>query len=305
MNQPDRTTQLAFVFLVLLGGSNAVFVRFSNLELPPFWGAAIRFATAALIFWIIVAVRRINVPRGRALICVLLFGILANGLNYAFLYYALVEIKAGLLMVVTAFVPLLTFMFALAHGQESFRWRGMVGALIAIGGIVLALGGSLGTGVPMASLAALILSVFFLAEAPVVLKLFPTSHPMATNAVAVTTGAILVLIISLIVGEERALPTASESLMSLIYLVLLGTVVLFYLYLRVLSSWTASRTNYAFLLFPVITVTLAALLLGEQVTVALLVGGVIVLVGVWVGAFSGSPAKLEGAGTPSLEEAKP
>jgi len=93
--------------------------------------------------------------------------------------------------------------------------------------------------------------------------------------------------------------------MSLIYLVLLGTVVLFYLYLRVLSSWTASRTNYAFLLFPVITVTLAALLLGEQVTVALLVGGVIVLVGVWVGAFGGSPAKLEGAGTPSLEEAKP
>jgi len=305
LNQPDRPTQLAFVFLVLLGGSNAVFVRFSNLELPPFWGAAIRFAAAALIFWIIVAVRRIDVPRGRALTGVLLFGILAHGLTYAFLYYALVEITAGLTMVVTAFVPLLTFMFALAHGQELFRWRGIVGALIAIGGIVLALGGSLGTGVPMASLAALILSVFFLAEAPVVLKLFPPSHPMATNAVAVTTGAIFVLIISLIVGEERALPTASETWMSLIYLVLLGTVVLFYLYLRVLSSWTASRTNYAFLLFPVITVTLAALLLGEQVTVALVVGGVIVLVGVWVGAFSGSPAEPEEARISALEEAIP
>jgi len=305
VNQPDRTTQLAFVFLVLLGGSNAVIVRFSNLELPPFWGAAIRFAAAALIFWIIVAVRRIDVPRGRALTGVLLFGILAHGLTYAFLYYALVEITAGLTMAVTAFVPLLTFMFALAHGQELFRWRGIVGALIAIGGIVLALGGSLGTGVPMASLAALILSVFFLAEAPVVLKLFPPSHPMATNAVAVTTGAILVLIISLIVGEERALPTASETWMSLIYLVLLGTVVLFYLYLRVLSSWTASRTNYAFLLFPVITVTLAALLLGEQVTVALVVGGVIVLVGVWVGAFSGSPAEPEEARISALEEAIP
>jgi drug/metabolite transporter (DMT)-like permease len=305
MNQPDRTTMLAFGFLVLLGGSNAVFVRFSNLELPPFWGATIRFAAAALIFWIIVAVRRIEVPRGQALIGVLLFGILANGLNYAFLYYALVEITAGLTMVVTAFVPLLTFMFALAHGQESFRWRGIVGALIAIGGIVLALGGSLGTGVPLASLAALILSVIFLAEAPVVLKLFPPSHPMATNAVAVTTGTILVLIISLIVGEERALPTASDTWISLIYLILLGTVVLFYLYLRVLSSWTASRTNYAFLLFPVVTVTLAALLLGEQVAIALVVGGVIVLVGVWVGAFSGSPGKPEEARIPSPDEAKP
>jgi drug/metabolite transporter (DMT)-like permease len=157
----------------------------------------------------------------------------------------------------------------------------------------------------LASLAALILSVIFLAEAPVVLKLFPPSHPMATNAVAVTTGAILVLIISLIAGEERALPTASDTWISLIYLVLLGTVVLFYLYLRVLSSWTASRTNYAFLLFPVVTVTLAALLLGEQVTIALVVGGVIVLVGVWVGAFSGSPGKPEEARIPLPDEAKP
>jgi len=77
MNRPDRTTLIAFTFLVLIGGSNAVAVRFSNQELPPFWGAAIRFAAAALILWIIVAVRRIEIPRGRALTGVLIFVVMA------------------------------------------------------------------------------------------------------------------------------------------------------------------------------------------------------------------------------------
>jgi hypothetical protein len=30
---------LAFTLLVLVGGSNAVAVKFSDFELPPFWGA--------------------------------------------------------------------------------------------------------------------------------------------------------------------------------------------------------------------------------------------------------------------------
>ena len=33
-------TLIAFVAVVILGGSNAVAVRVSNFELPPFWGAA-------------------------------------------------------------------------------------------------------------------------------------------------------------------------------------------------------------------------------------------------------------------------
>ena len=302
MNQLKRSTLIAFGLLVLLGGSNAVAVRFSNRELPPFWGAAIRFAAAALILWIIVAVRRIEIPRGRALTGVLIFGVMANGINYALLYFALVEIRAGFTMVVTAFVPLLTLLFALVHGQESFRWRGILGALIAIGGIILALGSGLGTEVPLASLLALVLSIVFLAEAPVVLKLYPPSHPMATNAIAVTTGAILLLVVSLVVGEEWALPATSDTWISFIYLVFLGTVVLFYLYLLVLSRWTASSTNYAFLLFPIVTVVIAAWLLGEDVTATFLVGGAIVLLGVRVGAFSSRATEFEAENISSPEE---
>jgi drug/metabolite transporter (DMT)-like permease len=60
-------------------------------------------------------------------------------------------------------------------------------------------------------------------------------------------------------------------------------VVLFYLFLFLVRRWTASATSYLFVLFPFVTVVLAAWLAHETVTAAFLGGGVLVLVGVWVG----------------------
>ncbi|HUF85283.1 MAG TPA: DMT family transporter, partial [Acidimicrobiia bacterium] len=64
------------------------------------------------------------------------------------------------------------------------------------------------------------------------------------------------------------------------------SVALFALYLFALARWTASAMSYVTLLFPMATVVLAVLLLGEEVTPALLFGGAVVLGGVYVGAFS-------------------
>ncbi|HEY6102605.1 MAG TPA: hypothetical protein VI007_05190 [bacterium] len=47
---PSRTNRwipAAFLAVVIIGGSNFVAVRFSNRELPPFWGASIRFFASA------------------------------------------------------------------------------------------------------------------------------------------------------------------------------------------------------------------------------------------------------------------
>lgn len=287
--RPDRATLIAFVLMVVLAGGNAVAVRFSNSELPPFWGAAIRFAAAALIFWIIVLVRRIALPKGRALIGVLLYGLLAVGASYAFLYWGLLRATAGLAGAVLAFVPLLTLFFARAHGLETLRWRGLMGALIATAGILVGVVGGFGSTVHVPSLLALVAGTACLAEASVVFKLFPQSHPVATNAVALTTGTPPLVALSLLAGEKWSLPTTPNTWAAFAYLVLIGSVVVFYLYLNVLARWTASATSYSFLLIPVTTVIIAALLAGEVITASFVIGGALVLAGVWVGAIHSSP----------------
>jgi drug/metabolite transporter (DMT)-like permease len=76
-----------------------------------------------------------------------------------------------------------------------------------------------------------------------------------------------------------------ETWLALAYLVVFGSVVVFILVLYVLERWTASATSYTFLLTPLVAIVLGALLLDEQVRPTFLLGGVLVLAGVYVGAF--------------------
>jgi drug/metabolite transporter (DMT)-like permease len=115
----DRSTLIAFVLMVLFGGGNTVAVRLSNFGLPPFWGAATRVAAAALIFWVIVGLRRIALPRGRALLGAVLYGLLNFAVAGAFVYWGLVRVPAGLGSTILALVPLMTFFFVWAHRLEA------------------------------------------------------------------------------------------------------------------------------------------------------------------------------------------
>ncbi|RPJ42960.1 MAG: EamA family transporter, partial [Chloroflexi bacterium] len=132
---PDRLTLLAFFTTVIFGGLNAIAVKFSNAELPPFFGAAVRFGLAALILFAIVLILRLRIPGGRSLWGAVVFGALTFGLGYALLYWSLLQIQAGLTMVILALVPLLTLLLAIAHRLETFRWEALLGALLAVLGI--------------------------------------------------------------------------------------------------------------------------------------------------------------------------
>lgn len=306
----DATTIVAFAALVLIGGANAVAVRFSNLELPPFWGAASRFLVAAAVYWIILLVSRASLPRGRALVGSVLYGTLAIGVSYALLYWALLELEASFAVVLLSLGPLFTILLAAAHRLEPFRWRGVLGALIALAGVSVGVGAEFGGSVPVASLVAMIAGVVCISEGSVVYKLFTGMEPLATNVVATTTGAVILVGISLLAGESWGVPSEGSTIVAFAYLALIGTVVLFYVYLVVLSRWTASATSYAFLLFPIATIGIASLITDETVTWQFLVGAAVALLGVWIGALwkphpERMAEKAEPGAAPSCEPPNP
>jgi drug/metabolite transporter (DMT)-like permease len=276
---------MAFVLLVLVGGVNSVAVRASNAELPPFWGAAVRLFGAGLIFWIIVVARRIPVPRGRALLGPVVYGVLGFALSYALVYFGLLEAHAGPAQVILAIVPLLTILFAAAQRQERFSTRGAVGALVAAGGIAIIFGDQLGGSTPLVSLLALVAGAAVIAETGVLVKGFPRTDPMIMNAIGMSVGVVLLIGLSMVAGESRPVPARADTWLALAYLVTLGSVVLFTLVLRVLKAWPASTASYQFLLTPLVTILVAAALVGDQPSMGIVVGGVVVLLGVYVGAF--------------------
>jgi drug/metabolite transporter (DMT)-like permease len=286
----ERVALAAFVASALLAGGNAVGVRFSNRELDPLWGAGLRFSLAAALLVAVMAVLRLPLPRGRALTGALLYGLFNFGASFALAYYALVRVHAGLGQTLLALVPLAALLLAVAQGQERLRLAAVVGTLLALVGVAVISGASLGKSVPLLSLLAVLGGVLCFAEAAVLVRRFPPVHPVTMNAVGMTTGAALLIAGSVIVGERFELPQRTATWFALGYLVVVGSVLVFVLYLVVLRHWAASRAAYGFVLTPVVTVALSAWLDDEPIRAGLVLGGLLVVAGVYVGALRSARA---------------
>jgi drug/metabolite transporter (DMT)-like permease len=283
-SRPDMATLAAFAVFTVLGGANAVGVKFALVELPPFWAAGIRFVLAGLLlFGLVIATRR-RLPRGVQLLGTVLFGLFGVGLAYLFLYWGLQSAPAGTAMLMLATVPLLTLLLAVIQRVERLRWLGLVGAVVASVGIVVVASDQIRLDVPMVSLVALLAGAACLAQSGVVVKRFPPGDPVPANAIGMTLGGVLLVVISLASGESLGIPAQAETWIAMLYLIGPGSVAVFILVLYILARWTASATSYAFLLFPLVAVALGAVMLSEPVQPTFLIGGLIVLAGVYIGA---------------------
>ena len=154
---PDGVTLTAFGLFVTLAGGNVIAVRYISCEaceLDPFWAAATRFLIASAIFAVVALALRTGMPRGRGLVGAVLYGVLGFGAAFAFAYWGLQRVSGGFGAVLLATVPLLTFVFALAHRQERFRWGGLAGGILAIAGMAVIFREGVGAGVPLTSLLA-------------------------------------------------------------------------------------------------------------------------------------------------------
>jgi drug/metabolite transporter (DMT)-like permease len=283
----DRLTLAAFAGAVLIGGSNYVAVKFSNAELSPLFGAAVRFTAAAILFGLIARALSLPLPRGRALLGSAIYGWLGFGLAYGLMYVALLEVTVGIAAVILATVPLFTLVLAVAHGQERLTTAGIVGGLLAIAGIGVLSLRSLTGELSLVHVVAAVGAAAAAAESAVVVKGFPRANPVTTNAVGMTAGALLLWAASAVASESWTMPQLARTWAALGWLVIAGSVGLFYMYLFVIGRWTASATAYSLTLMPVVAVTLGALLAGEPVTLEVVVGAALVVLAVYVGAIRG------------------
>src|SRR6476661_797866 len=96
------------VWLVLCGiwGSTWLFIKLGLEDLPPLTFAGIRFVIACAIIFVIIRLRRIELPRARAdWILLSISGILSFGLNYGLVFWGEQYITSGLAALLQATLP--------------------------------------------------------------------------------------------------------------------------------------------------------------------------------------------------------
>jgi drug/metabolite transporter (DMT)-like permease len=103
-------------------------------------------------------------------------------------------------------------------------------------------------------------------------------------------GAAILLVLTVVFDEAFVLPRKAATLGAQAYLVVAGSIGVFWLYVFILRRWTASAASYQLVVIPLVTVPVSAWLQDERITWSFAAGSVLVLAGVYIGAFRRRPA---------------
>jgi drug/metabolite transporter (DMT)-like permease len=126
------------------------------------------------------------------------------------------------------------------------------------------------------------LAAILAAASGVVVRAFPRSHPLATNAAGMGTGAILLLALTFGTSTPTAVPALASTWLAFAWLVG-SSIVAFAIMVHLIAQWGPTRTSYSAVLAPLVTAIVATWLADESITAGLASGGVLVLGGVYMG----------------------
>ncbi|PTL59784.1 transporter [Paraconexibacter algicola] len=241
-----------------------------------------RFVCAALVFWLVVAVRhRRGTARFAPSRATVQAGLLLGAVGYAAqsgLYFgALTRIDASLVALLLYLHPVIVVLGALATGRETpgARTWAALGAA-STGGILVLLGGGVGDldglGVTMAVGAALAYATYILCTD----RAATDAEPFALSAFITTGAALSFGVAGLASGEldPGAMIGAAGWIVAIALVSTVGAVTLF---LAGMARVGPSRASIVSTFEPVVTVGLAMAIYGEALTAVQLAGALLVL----------------------------
>jgi drug/metabolite transporter (DMT)-like permease len=275
---------LAIVYVVW--GSTYLGIRIVVETMPAFLSAGARFVLAGLLLAGIVAWRQgaaaLKVTRPQLASAALVGLLLVLGGN-GLVVLAETSIPSGLAALLIAVVPAWVVLLRTAFGERP-GLGAYAGVLLGFAGLaVLTLPGLSGDvrigGVLTVIVAALLWSVGSFSSS----KIPMPKNPFAASAYEMIAGGLGCLLVGLARSEQRGLDIgafSARSWVALAYLVVFGSIIAFTAYAWLLQTAPLSLVaTYAYV-NPVVAVLLGALILNEQLTWPIAVGGAVVVAGV-------------------------
>jgi drug/metabolite transporter (DMT)-like permease len=277
----------ALLLQVLINAGTYLAGKRAMQELPPLTVVLWRFLLCALVFCLLlVFLPGPLLPPRSTWRRVLMLGLLAGPINQVLFFQGLARSSASHAALLYALTPLGVYGLSLVRGQERASSRAMLGILTALTGAVVLL---LGRGLASARgslvgdlliLAAVCAWIVYTTEG----KPFASSQgPVRATAWSMVAATLLLLpAVPFALEPERVLAASRPALGSIAYLALLTSVLAYLIWSYALSRVPASHVAIFSNLQPAMTALAAWWVLGEPVHADLLVGGTLVLVGVWI-----------------------
>ena len=276
------------VWLILCGiwGSTWLFIKLGLADLPPLTFAGIRFVLASLILSALILARGVRWPRTRRdWFLIAIVGLLQFTLNYGLVFWGEQYIPSGLAAVLQSTFP--AFGLVIAHlylPHERITGAKAIGVLFGVLGIVIIFSNQLTIAGHMALLGsiALVASAFFGSYSNVLVKAYGTQiDPQVLAAGQMIFGFPPLLIVGIMTeGNPLRFHWTTMAIVSLAYLVIVGSVIAFALYYWLVRHMEVTKTMLIALVTPVVAVVLGMIVLHERLNWRLFAGGACIISGI-------------------------
>ena len=267
-------TLLRFLLLCFCWGSTFIPLKEGLVNLPPLLFAGLRFVLAASVFTGVLLLRKKSVmfPKGHDLQRLTLATLLSICLNYGLLFWGAQFLPSGISGLVSfGAVAFALTGLSLGLGLESPKAQKVIGLGLGLTGLILLVAPKLGTdleqfmGIAAISLGGLVYGIGSLLIRPLLKKydiVTLTSYQMSVG------GVILVLagFITEAKFSDLQLTSNPKTVLSLVYLVAVGSLLGFWLYYRLLATWEVSRVALYNFVSPIIALGLGVLIYSERFT---------------------------------------
>ena len=276
------------VWLILCGiwGSTWLFIKLGLADLPPFTFAGIRFVLASLILALMIFARGVRWPRTRFdWVLIAVSGALQFALNYGLVFWGEQHISSGLAAVLQSTFPVFGFLIAHMYlPYERITTAKLIGVLLGFSGVVVIFSDQLSIAGRMALLGsvALVASAFFGSYSNVLVKAYGQKiDPQVLAAGQMICGFPPLLILGLLTeGNPFRFHWTLMAVVSLAYLVIVGSVVAFALYYWLVRHMDVTNTMLIALVTPVVAVVLGMIVLHEKLNWRLFAGGACIISGI-------------------------
>ncbi|MCH2165513.1 MAG: DMT family transporter [Marinovum sp.] len=271
MTTQTTISNRAWAELLLLGfiwGGSFLSIRIALDEITPIVSVLHRVGWAALVLWIIVALRREHVPHSLRLWgAFIVMGTLNNVIPFTLMAWGQLHIESGLTSIFNAATAIWSVLIAaLFFADEQLSHRKLLGAMLGLAGVVIAIGIESLLNFDIRSLAQLAImagTVSYAAASVWAKKTLTDVSPIVAAAGMLTGSAIIMVPVTFSLHGKPSFNLNPVTWVAIFYYAIIATAFAYLLYYRVLAMAGSGNLMLVTLLIPPVAIVLGVWVLDE------------------------------------------
>lgn len=267
------------VLTILLWGLNFGFSKWTLAELPPIWFMTLRFALVAVLL-----VPFVKIPWGR------FKWIAAVSVTLGLLHFSMLQSGFRVIDASTTAIALqlqvpFAAILAAIYFKDKLGWRRMLGMMVAFAGVVVVAGAPTITVDKLPSLLLIIGASFMWAISNVIIKKMGTIDAFQLNGWMAVLATPQLALASFFLESDQIAKTLELSwygIAGIVYNSVVVVIIGYAIWYFLLKRYSVNQTMPLTLLLPFFGVLTGIFMLGETLTIEVLVGGLLTVAGVAV-----------------------